>query len=323
MSQSGTMELQSQVAYRATYLRLSGFIIFWAVNWLLMKEVLAFVSPPFFFTVIRLVGASIMMLVISLIIREPLLPRVGERLLLAFVGIFQVAGMLGFAVTGLQYVGAGRAAVLVYTFPLWALPLGWILAHERITAGGLAGGMVGFLGIALFVNPWIVNWGNPRALLGNALVSCSGLSWAIGASLYRRRKWTTSFWTQTWWQVLWSAVVIVIVFAVAAPHWRFVPSAMTFGAVVYNWLICTVLCYWWLGKSLSVLPVARLGQIVTLNPVLAFLMSAAVYGEHIGMTEIASIGLIILGIVITLNSKSLARPAELEGQQDMSSAIAE
>ncbi len=313
MSQSGTLESQPAVADLATYLRLAGFIIFWAVNWLLMKEVLAFVSPPLLFTVIRLVGSSIAMLVISLIIREPLLPRAGERLLLAFVGVFQVAGMLGLAVTGLQYVGPGRAAVLVYTFPLWALPLGWILARERITGKGLVGGLVGFFGIVLFVNPWTVNWENPRTLLGNALVLCSGLSWAVGASLYRRRKWSTSFWTQTWWQILWGAVVIVIIFAIAAPHRRFELNPISIGAVIYNWVICTVLCYWWLGKALAVLPAARLGQIVTLNPVLAFLMSAAVFGEHIGTTEIASIVLIILGIIITLHSRNVARPAELDG----------
>ncbi len=311
MSQSGTTESQPAVANRVTYLRISVVIIFWAANWVLTKMALAFVSPVLF-TAIRLVGAAIAMLVVSLIIREPLLPRRGERLLLAFAGVAQIAGMLGFSSIGLQYVGPGRAAVLVYTLPLWALPLGWIVAHERVTAEGLAGGLVGFAGIALFVNPWLVNWKDTRALFGNALVICAGLSWAFGASLYRRRKWSSSFWTQTWWQVLWSAIVLTILLG-AEPHHRFVPNAVSIGVLAYNWFLATVLCYWWWGKTLSVMPAARLGQIVTLIPVLAVLMSAAVYGEHIGFTVIASIVLIILGIMIALHSKNVARVDALDG----------
>jgi hypothetical protein len=41
-------------------------------------------------------------------------------------------------------------------------------------------------------------------------------------------------------------------------------------------------------------------------------MSAAVYGEHIGITVIGSMVLIILGIMITLRSKNVARPADLD-----------
>lgn len=311
MSQSGIIESRPTVANRTTYLRLSLVIIFWAANWVVMKEALAFITPPLYFTTIRLVGAAIVMLFLSLVIREPLLPLRGERLTLAISGIFQIAGMLGFATAGLAYVGPGRAAVLVYTLPLWALPCGWLLAHERVTAGGLVGGLVGFLGVALFINPWLVDWGNPRALLGNALVICAGLAWAIGASMYRRRKWSTSFWTQTWWMVLWSAIVIAIVFVISAPHPHFVTNATSIGSLAYNWVIGTALGYWWWGKALSVLPAARLGQIVTLIPVLAVLMSAAVYGEHIGISVIVSVVLIILGILITLRSKNVARPDAL------------
>jgi drug/metabolite transporter (DMT)-like permease len=312
MSQPGTIESRAAVANSATYLRLSFVIIFWAANWVVMKEALAFISPPLFFTMLRLVGAAIAMFLVSLIIREPLLPLAGERFMLAISGIFQIAGMLGFATAGLAYVGPGRAAVLVYTLPLWALPCGWLLARERITIGGFLGGVVGFLGIALFVNPWLVDWRNPRSLLGNALVMCAGLAWAIGASIYRRRKWSTSFWTQTWWMVFWSAIVIAMIFVLNAPHPRFVTNAISLGSLAYNWIIGTALCYWWWGKALSVLPAARLGQIVTLIPVLAVLMSAAVYGEHIGITVIGSMVLIILGIMITLRSKNVARPSDLD-----------
>jgi drug/metabolite transporter (DMT)-like permease len=312
MSQTATVKSQPATATRATYLLLSLVIIFWAANWVVMKQALAVMSPPLFFTMLRLVGAALAMLLVSLVIREPLLPLAGERFMLAISGIFQIAGMLGFATAGLAYVGPGRAAVLVYTLPLWALPCGWLLAHERITTGGLVGGLVGFLGIALFVNPWLVDWRNPRALLGNALVMCAGLAWAIGASVYRRRKWSTSFWTQTWWMVLWSAIVIALIFVLSAPHPRFSTNAISIGSLAYNWFIGTALCYWWWGKALSVLPAARLGQIVTLIPVLAFLMSAAVYGEHIGITVIGSMVLIILGIMITLRSKNVARPADLD-----------
>jgi hypothetical protein len=60
------------------------------------------------------------------------LPVRGERLGLFWVGQLQVAGFLICSIIGLAMVPAGRAIVLAYTMPLWAIPRGLFLWPESL-----------------------------------------------------------------------------------------------------------------------------------------------------------------------------------------------
>ena len=47
----------------------------------------------------------------------------------------------------------GRAIVLAYTMPLWAIPFGLVLLREVLSPGKLAGATVGFAGLVLTLRP--------------------------------------------------------------------------------------------------------------------------------------------------------------------------
>jgi drug/metabolite transporter (DMT)-like permease len=104
------------------YLYLAITVVSWAANWPLMKLALAD-APPFVFVLLRLGGTLALMAPALLVIREPLLPVPGERFGQFVVGLLQVAGFLIFGIVGLSILPAGRAIVLAYTMPLWAIPV--------------------------------------------------------------------------------------------------------------------------------------------------------------------------------------------------------
>ena len=165
------------------------------------------------------------------------------------------------------------------------------------------GALVGFGGILLFLNPWLVNWHNPRVLVGNAFALGGGINWAIGACFYRRYTWRSPYWTQIFWQILWSAVAMtsaVFVFhQPTATRW----TMALVGVLSYNWFLGTALCYWWWSQALTLLPASRAGQIVSLVPVVAVLMSTLWAGEPVGAMALISIGLIAFGIWLTMRSR--------------------
>src|SRR3954464_15134001 len=115
----------------ATWLCLAGVIVSWGGNWPFIKVAVAEVGP-FAFTALRALGAAAVAAAILVASRRPLLPPRDERAPLAFIGLCQVALMLGLAAIGLQFVSSGRAVVLGYTFPLWAIPIGAVMLGERI-----------------------------------------------------------------------------------------------------------------------------------------------------------------------------------------------
>jgi drug/metabolite transporter (DMT)-like permease len=165
-------------------------VFFWALNWPFMKYAVHH-ATAMDFIILRLSGAAIMMMVVSRFMKVPILPERGERVQMGWIGFWQVGVMLVPAVIGLQFVGPGRAAVLVYTMQLWALPLGWLIAKDKVSLMSAMGSLIGFCGLMLYMNPALVDWHDPRVLMGNAMVLSAGSGWAIGACLYRRRRWKT------------------------------------------------------------------------------------------------------------------------------------
>lgn len=129
----------------------------WASNWPLMRLALAHTEPVVFASM-RMVGSVAVLAPVLAVLRRPLLPVATERLSLFWVGLFQVTGFLVFSIIGLAIVAPGRAIVLAYTMPLWAIPLGLGLSQEVMSPSKLAGATVGFAGLIVFMNPALVDW---------------------------------------------------------------------------------------------------------------------------------------------------------------------
>jgi drug/metabolite transporter (DMT)-like permease len=281
------------------YVYLAVIVATWAGNWPLMKLALT-EAGPLPFVLVRLVGALILLLPLILTLRAPLLPVPGERLGLCWIGLLQVAGFLIFGIVGLAIVPAGRAIVLAYTMPLWAIPIGLWLWPESFGRRQLVGAAIGFCGLVLFMNPGLVEWSDRRALAGNGLLLLAAIFWALGSCLYRRSVWRSPFWTQTFWQLAVGAVPILVIALPEAArqpiHW----SIGLFGILVYNWIVTTALGYFLWNKVLSVMSAAVAGQVLALTPIGGFLLSIAMFGGTVSGDIVASIVLIVAGIVLTL-----------------------
>lgn len=280
-------------------LYLTVIVVTWAGNWPLMKLALA-EAPPLQFVLLRLVGTIALLVPLLAAVRAPLLPVPGERLALLWVGLLQVAGFLIFAIIGLAIVPAGRAIVLAYTMPLWAIPIGLWLWPEAFGGRQLAGAAIGFAGLLLFMNPGLVDWTDRRVLAGNGMLLLAAISWALGSCLYRRSIWRSPFWTQTFWQL---AVSLVPIAALALPqtarqpiHWSLWLAAI----LAYNWIVTTALGYFLWNKVLSMMSAAAAGQVLALTPIGGFLLSSAIFGGAVSGDVLASIVLIVAGIVLTL-----------------------
>ncbi len=287
---------------RIVYFYLAIVVVSWAGNWPVMKLAIADAPGPVF-VLLRLVGTLALMGPMLAAMQEPLLPRRGERLGQLIVGQLQVAGFMIFSIIGLSILPAGRAIILAYTMPLWAIPIELWFAADRPRRFQLVGAAVGFAGLLLFMNPGLVDWGDWRVLVGNAMLLLAAASWALGSVLYRQQAWRSSFWTQTFWQVLVSTPVIA---AIAAPlsfgePIRWTPTLIL--VLAYNWIVTTALGYFLWNKVLSVMPAGVAGQVMALTPVGGFLLSIAIFGGEITADVVASIALIVGGIILTLRAR--------------------
>jgi len=261
-------------------------------------------APRMQFVLLRLVG-TLALLGPALVLRgSPLLPVRGERLGLLWVGQLQVAAFLICSIIGLAIVPPGRAIVLAYTMPLWAVPIGLWLWPEPLGRLQLAGAVVGFAGLVLFMNPGLVDWGDWHALAGNGLLLLAAISWALGSCLYRRRTWRSSFWVQTFWQLAVSTVVVAAIAwpAIADQPVRWSPALIAI--LAYNWVVTTALGYFLWSKVLTMMPAAVAGQVLALTLIGGFLLSTMIFGGAVTGDVVLSIVLIVAGIVLTLRART-------------------
>jgi drug/metabolite transporter (DMT)-like permease len=284
---------------RLAYVYLGVMVASWAANWPLMRLALAHAGPMVFVS-LRMAGSVAFLAPLLVVLRRPLLPVARERLALFWIGLFQVTGFVVFSIIGLVIVAPGRAIVLAYTMPLWAIPISLALTREMPAASKLAGAAVGFAGLVVFMNPALVDWTDPREVAGNLLLLLAAICWALGSCLYGRRLWRSDFWAQTFWQLAMGAVTIVVPAIVLEPDWsvRWTPG---FSAIlVYNWTVTTALGYFLWNKVLAVMSPAVAGQVLTLTPICGFLLSALIFGGAITVDIVAGILLIAAGLVLTL-----------------------
>lgn len=287
------------------YLQLLAMVLIWGLVWPIIKPALRDL-PPVNFVAVRFGGAAILMAALTVAMRQRLLPAAEERRPLALLGAIQMAGSQLLSTVALYYVPAGRTVVLLYSVQLWALPLSWLLNGERISWRAIAGGVIGFGGLLLYVNPLLIDWHDGYMLFGSAMAIAAGFAWALGACLYRRRVWRTSFWTQTWWQVLWSAAVTVPVGLLFGSANRITWNGTVFFALGWSWIGATVLCWLFWGKALAAMPAWRAGQIACLTPIVTVVISAMVAGERITTGALVSFVLIGTGIFLAVRRSATA-----------------
>jgi drug/metabolite transporter (DMT)-like permease len=289
-----------------TYLGLAAVVLFWASSWVFMRPALHDIGP-LQFTALRVVIATLPIAVLLPVRRIAFLPVRGERWPIAFIGFWQVAAILILGSTGVQWVPSGRASLLVYTMQIWAMPLGWLLSGDRLSTRHLWGGVLALAGIAVLFDPAAVDWHDPNALLGNGLLIAAAISWAVGACLYRRRRWHTPFWTQTFWQLFTSSLVLIpLALVVERDHAvRWTPAMITI--VTYCGTIATGLSYWLYARGLAVMPASQVGQILSLVPFVALLMSATLFGETVNLAVGLGIALIGGGIYLTMLAQASLR----------------
>lgn len=270
--------------------------IVWGVSFPAMKVVLT-EMPVFTFRMLCLVVGAAGVAAVALVGGNSLaLPRRLWRPLVvcAFfnISIWHVAS--GY---GLQVLPGGRAAILAYTMPFWAVVFGALLAGERITGFKVVGLSLGLGGLALLIGPDFS--AAAAAPLGIVAILGAAASWGYGTVLLKRVAWETPVPVIVMWQFLVGSLPIVAG-ALLVDHWdgrMSVPAWLAFGFVLIGPM---VLCHILWFSIVRLLP-ASVAAISTLAiPAVGVISSAVWLGEKVGWAEAGSLALVCSGLFVVL-----------------------
>lgn len=264
--------------------------------------------PPVLFAAIRYDVAGVLMLAYAAYAVERWRPRgQGEWSLVLVGGVLMIAGYHAFLFVGEQYTTSAVAAVVVSLSPV--LTTGFarlLLPSERLTPVGVAGLLLGLVGVVVLSHPDPDNL-LTAGVLGKALVFAAAASFALGSVLTRRIDAQLPIETMEAWSMLLGALVMHGVSAarptesLAAVRWT--PEAVA--AMAYLSLAASALGFLVYFDLLERLGPIEINLVSYVAPVFAALSGWWFLGEGIDLATVTGFLIIFAGFCL-LKRRALA-----------------
>ena len=268
----------------------------WSSTYLAIRIAVADL-PPLLTSSMRFVAAGAILLAIAQRRGVPW-PSARAWLRVLPAGACLFLGGNGFVSLAEQTVSSGGAAVVCATMPLWVGVLGAFIG-ERPSAREWVALVLGFAGVfVLMGGPALA--GRPEHI---ALAIASPILWATGSLLSRRTRDIDSTMLPGMQMLTGGAVLFVASRAIGEPllvhasaqSWLALGYLLVFGSLV------GFTAYAWLLRHAR--PVVATSY-AYVNPILAVLLGAALYGEPLGWTTALANAMIVGAIMLALGTRN-------------------
>ncbi|WP_300616008.1 DMT family transporter [Dokdonella sp.] len=273
-------------------------ILIWSYNWVVMKQVLAWIGP-FDFSALRFVFGTLVLFALMLARGQSLRPPpLGQTIL---IGLAQTAGFQALVQWALVDGGAGRTALLAYTMPFWVVLLAWWLLADRPGPRQWLSIGIAALGLLFVLEPWRGVGGALSATLAVA----GGLCWALGTVLTKRlflRGGVNALSLTTWQMAFGSLALCMLAFATHDRPVEWSDSLLL--ALVYNAVLASGAAWLLWSWVVERLPANVVGLSSLAVPIVGIALAWALLGERPSAMESVGIALIAAALVVV----NLRRP---------------
>jgi drug/metabolite transporter (DMT)-like permease len=272
-------------------------VLAWGSMWPVNKALLAYMTP-IWSVALRTYISMLTLFGISLCLTGLVVPtRQDAPVLISMVVLHMVAFTI-LSQLALQWVPAGRSAVLAYTSVLWA-PIGAaVFLGETLSRRRLLGLALGILGLLAIFNPFAFQWGDPSAVAGNALLLLAAMLWAASIVHNRGHVWRSTPFQLAPWQALLAALLLTL----AAASIEGVPRVTwTWDSVLlllFAGIPGTALAYWAAAVSSSELPASTTSVGLLATPAVSVAVALALLGEAPTLPLLLALALLIGGIAV-------------------------
>lgn len=276
---------------------LAAVIVLWGANWPVMKVGLESIPPLWFAAARVLLGATCLFALLAAVSRIRLPGRADLPVVMS-MAVLQIALFLALVTIGLQYVDAGRAAILAYTTPLWVVPLARVSLGERPRRFETCALLLGLAGIGVLFNPQGFDLSDSRAVIGNAMLLAAALSWAVSIVHIRRHTWHMTPLQLMPWQMLIGGGALAVGAMATEPVSDIRWTADLMLVMAYNGPVASAFCFWAYVTVARRLPAITTALASLGVPVIGVLSSAIALGEPLSITRVGGLLLITASVAL-------------------------
>ena len=270
--------------------------LFWGLNWPVMKiGVRDF--PPLTFRTISMLGGLVVIWLAARAQRASLAIPAGARMTVIRLAIPNMLIWHSMIIIGVKLLSSGRAAILGYTMPAWAVLSGLIFFGDRISRSALVGIALAMSGALLLLSSEFSRLsGQP---VGTVLALIAAAGWGFGTVLMKRTQLDMPTISLTFWMLSFTtAIMAMLALIFEYPDIR-MPNAIEWAAIIYNSAIIFGFAHVVWFRLARILPPVASSLSVMFIPVLGTFSGAWILGEVPHWQDYVAM-LLILGAMSTV-----------------------
>lgn len=250
--------------------------------------------PPFLMGGVRFTVAGIVLFAVMRYLGAAM-PSKQEWLGASVVGLLLPALGNGTVCYVQQTVSSSVAALSIATAPIWMAIFSSIWGHE-ITPKEWLGIAIGLVGIVL------LNLGGSfdGDLMSAFLLIFAAASWSFG-SVWGKHLAMPEGLMGAACQMLTGGLVLLIVSAYAGESWPAEVSARSWGALLFLIVLGSLIAYSAYQYLLKTVRPLVASSNTFVNPLVAFAVGVWFAAEHVTMTEMIALGVILVGVFLVLS----------------------
>jgi drug/metabolite transporter (DMT)-like permease len=278
-------------------------VVAWSASWFAISLQVGTVSNEVNL-VWRFGIATVLMFCWVFLSRRPWRFPLADHLRFAALGVLIFSSNFLLFYYGALYLVSGLLSVVFSLASVVNMLLSAIVMRERPSARILAGGLIGFSGIALMFWPEMAAHGvSGGTLIGLAFCVAGTLSFCLGnlVSLSAQRRGLPLVSMNAWgmlYGTLWSAVLALLL----GRPFIIEPTTAYIGSLLFLSVVSTVMAFAAYLTLLGRIGGARAGYATVMFPVFALLISTALEGYHWTLWAILGLGLVAVGNVLVIRS---------------------
>lgn len=270
--------------------------LFWGLNWPVMKiGVREF--PPLTFRTISMVGGLAVIWLAARAQGASLAVPAGARMTVIRLAIPNMLIWHSLIIIGVKLLSSGRAAILGYTMPAWAVLSGLIFFGDRISRSALVGIALAMSGALLLLSSEFSRLsGQP---VGTVLALIAAAGWGFGTVLMKRTQLDMPTISLTFWMLsLTTTIMAILALIFEYPAMR-MPNLIEWAAIIYNSAIIFGFAHVVWFRLARILPPVASSLSVMFIPVLGTFSGAWILGEVPHWQDYVAM-LLILGAMSTV-----------------------
>lgn len=287
--------MPNKISSSKLYILLGIIVIVWGLSWPISKIALQYI-PAVWLAALRLASGCASAFLLLAVIRKLHCPRRQDLPIILVLGCLQMGLFMILINLGLHYVDAGRSAILVYTTPLWVLPLAILFFHETASWLKWLGFILGMIGVIILFSPSSIDWSNHHELFGNGVLLSAALCWAIAILCARNMHWTRPPLELLPWQLLVGAIPALLFAVYMEPHPLIQWNGISITSLTYAGVIATGFAYWGTLVLSKELPSITVSLSFLGVPVTGLILAVVLLHEPLTLSIVAAMICIISGL---------------------------